>query len=107
MLGENVKMSERNFIPFLPEPKEGYYDLEQIKPGVVSCPFCGKLIDIKKHKSVLSTYEAVKILAEDSWASVPICSCPGVWAVYSPMEKKWAARYQARYKGGFRNPEGD
>lgn len=106
MLGNSVKMSSLDFQPFLPDHKDGYFELEQIQPGVVSCPFCGILIDMKSHKHVRSTHEAVQVWP-DSWASVPICSCPGVWAVYSPKEKKWAARYTTKKSRGWQDSEGE
>jgi len=95
MLGENVEMSRKEFNPYLPDHKDGYFELEQIRPGVVLCPFCDKIIDATQHKHVLATYEAVKVWPDTSWASVPICNCPGVWAVYSPKDKKWAFRYKS------------
>jgi len=107
MLGKNVGMSSKDFQPFLPDHKEGYLELEQIRPGVVSCPFCGILIDMKESAPVKSCHEAIMIMSKDSWASVPICSCPGVWAVYSPKEGKWAARYNAKKSKGWSNPEGE
>jgi hypothetical protein len=93
MLGENVKMSRNEFNPYLPDHKDGYYELDQIKPGVVLCPFCDAIIDATQHKQVLAAFEVVKVWP-DSWASVPVCRCPGVWAIYSPKDKKWAFRYQ-------------
>jgi hypothetical protein len=93
MLGDNVKMSRSEFDPYLPDKKDGYHELEQIKPGVVLCPFCTRILDATQDKHVLSAFEAIKVWP-DSWASVPICNCPGVWAVYSPKTGKWAFRYQ-------------
>jgi len=96
MLGDNVEMARSEFQPYLPDHKTGYLELEQIKPGVVLCPFCDKIIDATQHNKVLAAYEVVKEYPESSWASVPICSCPGVWAIYDPNEKRWAFRFQVR-----------
>ena len=95
MLGDNVKMSRTEFDPYLPDTKDGYHELEQIRPGVVLCPFCTRILDATQDKNVLSVFEAIKVWP-DSWASVPICNCPGVWCVYSPRTKKWAFRYLDR-----------
>ena len=93
MLGDNVKMSRTEFDPYLPDTKDGYHELEQIRPGVVLCPFCTRILDATQDKNVLSVFEAIKVWP-DSWASVPMCNCPGVWAVYSPKTGKWAFRWQ-------------
>jgi hypothetical protein len=93
MLGDNVKMSRTEFDPYLPDKKDGYFELDQIKPGVAICPFCTKILDATQDKQVLSTYEVIKMWP-DSHASVPICRCPGVWAVYSPKTCKWSFRYR-------------
>lgn len=93
MLGEHVVLDSMDFQPYLPDHKDGYYELEQLKPGIVSCPHCGKLIDIKEDSHVKATAEALSVWP-DSWASVPICKCPCVWAVYSPKSMKWAFRYR-------------
>lgn len=94
MLGDNVKMSRTEFNPYLPDHKDGYYELDQIKPGVVLCPFCNDIIDATQNKHVRATVEAIGVFDESSWASVPVCSCPGVWAVYEPNSKKWSFRYR-------------
>lgn len=92
MIGENVEMSRSEFQPYLPDHKNGYYELEQIRPGVVICPFCENVIDATQDKEVLAAYEVI-LMWDASWASVPICKCPKVWAVYDPHSKKWAFRY--------------
>jgi hypothetical protein len=99
MLGENVEMSRKSFDPYLPDHKDGYYELEQIKPGVVICPFCETIVDATQEDGVKAAVEAVSVWP-DSWASVPICECNrGLFAVYSPQIKKWAFRYQIPQKG--------
>jgi hypothetical protein len=95
MLGENVEMSRNEFQPYAPDHKAGYYELEQIKPGVVLCPFCDRLIDATQHKEVKAAYVVIQQWPA-SWASVPICKCDGVWAIYSPTDEKWAFRYKER-----------
>jgi hypothetical protein len=92
MIGDNVEMSRSEFQPYLPDHKAGYYELEQIRPGVVVCPFCENIIDATQSKEVLAAYEVI-LLWKASWASVPICTCPKVWAVYDPHAEKWAFRY--------------
>jgi hypothetical protein len=94
MLGHDVEMPRTKFDPYLPDHKDGYYELEQIKPGIVLCPFCSDIIDATQNEFVKAAYETVTVYP-DSWASVPVCKCPGVWCVYSPNTKKWAFRYQA------------
>ena len=96
MLGQHVEMSRDKFQPYLPDHKDGYYELEQIKPGIVLCPFCSDIIDATQNEFVKAAYEAI-MEWPDSWASVPICRCPGVWAVYDPNVKKWAFRYQVNH----------
>jgi hypothetical protein len=99
MLGDGVEMSRKSFDPYLPDHKDGYYELEQIRPGVVICPFCEEIVDATQEDGVKAAVEAI---AEwpDSWASVPICVCnKGLYAVYSPQIKKWAFRYQIPKKG--------
>ena len=98
MLGDNVEMSRKEFDPFLPDHKDGYRELDQIKPGAALCPFCGDILDATQNKQVLAAFEVVKLWPE-SWASVPICNCPGVWAIYSPKNGKWAFRYKEHGKG--------
>lgn len=99
MLGDNVEMSRKSFDPFLPDHKDGFYELEQIRPGVVICPFCEDIIDATQEPSVKAAFEAISVWP-DSWASVPLCDCNrGLYAVYSPTIKKWAFRYQIREKG--------
>lgn len=95
MLGENVRMSRKEFDPYLPDHKEGYYELEQIKPGVALCPFCTDIIDATQNEQVKAAYEVITEFP-DSWGSVPVCKCAGVWAVYSPKAKKWSFRYRGR-----------
>jgi len=94
MLGQSIVMSRDSFNPYLPDHKDGFYELDQIKPGVVSCPHCCRLIDATQNIHVLAAVETLSVWP-DSWASVPICNCPGVWAVYSPKTKKWAFRFQS------------
>jgi len=99
MLGDNVEMSRKSFDPYLPDHKDGYYELDQIRPGVVICPFCGDIIDATQSSKVKAVYEALMVWPR-SWASVPLCDCnKGLYAVYSPDTKKWAFRYQIREKG--------
>jgi hypothetical protein len=93
MLGQHVEMSRKSFDPYLPDHKEGYYELDQISPGVVLCPFCSDILDATQDPNVKAAYEVI-MLWPDSWASVPMCKCPGVWAVYSPDIQKWAFRYK-------------
>ncbi len=100
MLGENVQMSRDEFDPYLPDAKDGYYELEQIKPGIVLCPFCDTIIDATQHKQVKAAYEVIKVMPDASWGSVPVCKCPGVWAVYHPGTKKWSFRYKDHNAGG-------
>ena len=95
MLGHDVEMPRTAFQPFLPDHKNGYYELEQIKPGVVICPHCGEFLDATQNEHVKAAYETVMVWPDASWASVPICGCPGVWAVYDPEVKKWAFRYRS------------
>jgi len=92
MLGENVEMSRKVFNPYCPRPKEGYYDIPQIKPGVCLCPRCNSIIDATQNPMVRAAYETIMVWPS-SWASVPVCSCPGVWAVYSPLNEKWSFRW--------------
>jgi len=94
MLGQDVTLSKHDFQPYLPDHKRGYFELEQLRPGVVMCPHCDTLIDVKESGILKATYEVI-LVWPDSWASVPVCKCPGVWAVYDPNAKKWAFRYQA------------
>lgn len=96
MLGDNVKESEMKFQPYLPDHKAGYYELEQLKPGIVICPFCEQLIDIKKNQQFKATVETIQVLKGTSWCSTPACRCPGIWAVYDPHSGKWAFRYKSR-----------
>jgi len=93
MLGQDVVMGSKDFQPYLPDFKEGYRELEQLKPGVVSCPFCNNLIDAKQSQELKATKTVVEQWPR-SWASVPICKCSGVWAVYDPNSTKWAFRYK-------------
>ena len=93
MLGESIKVESDSFKPFLPDAKEGYHELKQIKPGCALCPFCDKIIDARQSKELKATVDAIAVWPR-SWASVPICKCPGVWAVYDPNDGKWAFRYQ-------------
>lgn len=94
MIGDNVEMSGSDFQPYLPDHKAGYHELEQIRPGVVMCPFCDSIIDATQSKEVKAAYDAIMYFDGDSWGSVPICSCPRVWAVFDPNHGKWAFRYQ-------------
>ena len=99
MLGDNVEMSRDSFDPYLPDHKDGFYELDQIRPGVVICPFCNDIIDATQELAVLQVVDALKVWP-DSWASVPLCECnKGLYAVYYPRIKKWAFRYQIRKKG--------
>lgn len=103
MLGQDVVLGNDNFQPYLTDHKTGYYELEQLRPGIVICPHCDDLIDVKQSNILKSTHEALMVWP-GSWASVPICKCPGVWAVYDPSVGKWAFRYQASgYKPDMEN----
>ena len=94
MLGNDVEMSRTKFNPYLPDHKDGYYELEQIKPGVVLCPFCTNIIDATQNVNVKATVAAIEAFPDSSWASVPVCKCPGVWAIYDPNSKQWSFRYK-------------
>ncbi len=94
MLGENVEMSAKDFNPYLPNHKEGYHELEQLKPGVVMCPFCDTIIDATQNEEVKAAFEVIQFYDGVSWGSVPICHCPRVWAIYDPNIKKWSFRYK-------------
>jgi len=99
MLGDNVEVSRKIFDPYLPDHKDGFYELEQIRPGVVICPFCENIVDATQDSSVRAVVDALSVWP-DSWASVPLCDCnKGLYAVYSPHIKKFAFRYQIRQKG--------
>lgn len=94
MLGDDVRDSEMKFQPYLPDHKRGYYELEQIKPGVVICPHCGRFIDAKQDSNFKAAVATIQSFKGSSWASVPICECAGIWAVYDPNANKWAFRYR-------------
>lgn len=95
MLGQDVKLNNSNFQPYLTDHKTGYFEVDQLKPGVIMCPFCDTLIDCKEKQLLKSTHDAIQVWPQ-SWASVPICNCKGgsVWAVYDPNVGKWAFRAQ-------------
>ena len=95
MLGDDVKVDEMKFQPFLPDRKTGYLELEQVKPGIVICPHCGDFIDVRHHEGFKACVATIQVLEGSSWASTPICRCPGVWAVYDPEAERWAFRYRA------------